>query len=203
MSAPWLCVVNSSRGDNVMKLRDRRSKANDSIRSRIATCIRGQIHLASVQQLTNPHLFKRLFVPGFIGLECDCPLKKFENSIAELPFGLETNQRFSARQIGLSVPDIALAKCTVDSDLGFFAKETVHDSGHFQNGCTLARAHVEDMSAAHWALDTRCGSLNDVVNVNEIPAFESILENIDLAPCPRQIREDCQDSGVRILQRLA
>src|SRR5665213_1191048 len=75
--------------------------------------------------------------------------------------------------------------------------------GHFADTGPLTRPHIDAMHALKIVQYSVAGGLSDVVYIDEIPAFLAILKNTDRTIQPRQIGKNCQDSGVRIRQRLA
>lgn len=84
------------------------------------------------------------------------------------------------------------------------AAEVLHDlPSYFHHAGGMAGANIDTVRAFQVAQNCAAGGFSNIFNINEIPAFHSVLKNADRPVEPRKIGEDGENACIGIGKRLS
>src|SRR3546814_12173308 len=107
-----------------------------------------------------------------------------------------------ARHVGIAVADVAWPESTRDAGASANAYFFLQQVNNFRHGMTIARPHVDNVVGGCRHVQRHSKRLGHIVDVDEVPAFLAILEDVNIATLLERVGKDRQDAGIGITKRL-
>src|SRR3546814_2691095 len=102
-----------------------------------------------------------------------------------------------ARHVGIAVADVAWPESTRDAGASANAYFFLQQVNNFRHGMTIARPHVDNVVGGCRHVQRHSKRLGHIVDVDEVPAFLAILEDVNIATLLERVGKDRQDAGIR------
>ena len=129
-----------------------------------------------------------------------CPCEEVDEALLKLHAGLVTEHGLSAGEVSDSMANVAFAERSRDVDLRFLSEVVVHRLRYLRNRGAFVRTYVDRKGGGLCVVNGRDGRADDVVDVDEVTALLSVLEDIDIGSDAGEVGEDGKDAGVGVLR---
>ena len=102
------------------------------------------------------------------------------DTVAEIPFWLESENLTGGGYVGIIVADIADAEIARYVKVYFFVVFLHEGVGHGEHVGRFACADIEYMAVSLGHLDAADGSVDHVVDVDEVASFLAVFKDVDI-----------------------